>query len=118
MKIAIFGWTGETGRQIIEQAMNAGHQISALVRDPVRLSEASKQANIIVGDVLNTQKVHETISGADTITHFDPDKLDQPAGKQTTRNAIEFIHGVAEHRLYHTAQMEFIKTLVKHRDIK
>jgi uncharacterized damage-inducible protein DinB len=53
----------------------------------------------------------------DAVTGFDPGMLDQPLGKQTTRNAIEFIHGVAEHRLYHTAQMEMTKTLAKHKGI-
>ena len=50
----------------------------------------------------------------EAVMNFDPDQLDQPAGKQTARNAIEFIHGVAEHRLYHTAQMDMIKMLAKH----
>jgi hypothetical protein len=59
---------------------------------------------------------HERLTEA--VTSFDPGRLDQPAGKRTTRNAIEFIHGVAEHRLYHTAQMEMIKTLAKHKGIK
>jgi hypothetical protein len=54
----------------------------------------------------------------EAVMHFDPDMLDQPAGKQTARNAIEFIHGVAEHRLYHTAQMEMIKTLAKLAGVK
>lgn len=54
----------------------------------------------------------------EAVMNFDPAKLDQPAGKQTDRNAIEFIHGIAEHRLYHTAQMEMIKTLAKHSNIK
>ena len=57
------------------------------------------------------KEIHQRITEA--VTHFDPDKLDQPAGTQSTRNAIEFIHGVAEHRLYHTAQMDMIKTLAK-----
>ncbi len=59
---------------------------------------------------------HERLT--DAVISFDPGMLDQPAGKRTTRNAIEFIHGVAEHRLYHTAQMEMIKTLAKHKGIK
>ena len=54
----------------------------------------------------------------EAVIHFDPDKLVQPVGKQTTRNAIEFIHGVAEHRLYHTAQMDLIKTLAKNQGIE
>jgi hypothetical protein len=45
---------------------------------------------------------------------FDPGLLDQPVGKNTTRNAADFIHGVAEHSLYHTAQIEALKTLAKH----
>ena len=59
---------------------------------------------------------HERLT--DAVISFDPDMLDQPAGKHTTRNAIEFIRGVAEHRLYHTAQMEMIKTLAKHKGVK
>jgi hypothetical protein len=52
---------------------------------------------------------HERLVAA--LISFDPDLLDQPAGKNTTRNAIETIHGVGEHSLYHTAQMEMLKTL-------
>ncbi len=48
------------------------------------------------------------------LTSYDPDQLYQPPGNRTTRNAIETIHGVAEHSLYHTAQMELIKSLAKH----
>lgn len=50
---------------------------------------------------------------AEAVMHFDPGMLDQPPGKRTTRNAAELIHGVAEHSLYHTAQMEMIKTLAR-----
>jgi DinB superfamily len=49
---------------------------------------------------------------------FDPGKLDQPAGRGSIRSAVECIHGVAEHSLYHTAQMEAIKTLARHQDIQ
>jgi hypothetical protein len=59
---------------------------------------------------------HERL--ADAVKNFDPCMLDQPVGKKTTRNAVEFIHGVAEHSLYHTAQMEMIKTFARHRGIK
>ncbi len=62
------------------------------------------------------KRTHERLT--DAVSRFDPALLDVPAGKQTTRNAVEFIHSVAEHRLYHTAQMEMIKTLAKHAGIK
>ena len=36
MKLAILGATGGTGRELIRQALDRGHQVSALVRDPSR----------------------------------------------------------------------------------
>ena len=54
----------------------------------------------------------------DSVMGFDPRMLDQPAGKRTTRDAMGLIHGVAEHSLYHTAQMEMIKTLAEHGGMK
>ena len=47
----------------------------------------------------------------EAVMNFDPGLLDQPVGRSTTRNAAEIIHGIAEHSLYHTAQIEMIKTL-------
>lgn len=49
----------------------------------------------------------------ESVTHFDPRKLDKPGGKHTSRNAVEFIHGVGEHSLYHTAEMKIIKSYAK-----
>jgi hypothetical protein len=45
------------------------------------------------------------------IENFDPKKLDKRTGPQSNRIAIEFIHGVAEHTLYHTAQIKLLRTL-------
>ena len=37
MKILLLGATGRTGIQIIEEAMERGHSISAIARDPAKL---------------------------------------------------------------------------------
>ena len=34
MKLTVFGATGSTGVQVVEQALAAGHEIRAVVRDP------------------------------------------------------------------------------------
>lgn len=90
MRIAVFGGTGGTGRQFIEQALQAGHQVAALVRDPNRLSEAAKQAHMIVGDVLNAQQVAETIAGADAVVVSLGSRSDSPENtvSQGTQNII------------------------------
>jgi putative NADH-flavin reductase len=38
MKLTIFAATGGTGRQLLEQAVAAGHDVTAVVRDPKKLS--------------------------------------------------------------------------------
>jgi uncharacterized protein YbjT (DUF2867 family) len=37
MNITVFGATGGTGRHVVEQALDAGHPVTAVVRDPARL---------------------------------------------------------------------------------
>lgn len=37
MRIAVFGATGGTGRHLVRQALETGHEVRALVRDPARL---------------------------------------------------------------------------------
>ena len=49
----------------------------------------------------------------DIVTRFDPKRLDQPAGPRSDRIAIELIHGIAEHNLYHGAQIKTLKQLAK-----
>jgi uncharacterized protein YbjT (DUF2867 family) len=38
MKITVFGATGETGRQLVQQALAAGYEIVAYVRNPSKLN--------------------------------------------------------------------------------
>ncbi|PJE65321.1 hypothetical protein COU91_02270 [Candidatus Saccharibacteria bacterium CG10_big_fil_rev_8_21_14_0_10_47_8] len=67
MKIAIFGATGGTGKELVKQALEQGHEITALVRNPQKLSFTNKRVNIIEGDVLNKDDVSKTIQGNDTV---------------------------------------------------
>ena len=67
MKIAVFGATGGTGQQVVQQALAAGHSVSALVRDPSRLAVQDERLTVVEGDVLDRAKVDETIAGADAV---------------------------------------------------
>lgn len=67
MKIAIFGSTGGTGKEIVKQALEQGHEITALVRDPQKLSSSDKRVSIIKGDVLNKDDVLKVLQGNDAV---------------------------------------------------
>jgi uncharacterized protein YbjT (DUF2867 family) len=66
MLIAIFGGTGGTGRQVIEQGLAQGHQISALVRDPNKLEE---RPGLVLhqGDVLDLESTARCLEGAQAV---------------------------------------------------
>jgi putative NADH-flavin reductase len=66
MNIALFGATGGTGRQVLDQALAQGHLVSALVRDPAKLAER-KGLTLVVGDVLDRDATTRCIQGTDAV---------------------------------------------------
>ena len=62
-KIVIFGATGGTGRQLVQQALNAGHAVTVLVRQEGILPGVRQ----VVGDVRNHERVGESIHGQDVV---------------------------------------------------
>lgn len=67
MKLAIFGATGKTGIQLVKQALEKGHQVTAFVRDPLRLPVEHGQLNFVRGDVFDPANVAEAVQGQDAI---------------------------------------------------
>lgn len=66
MQIALFGATGGTGQQVLEQALAAGHSIKALARDPAKLS-ARDGLGVIQGDVLDQAATDSCVEGTDAV---------------------------------------------------
>lgn len=66
MHIALFGATGGTGLQVLEQALAAGHSVTALVRDPAKLS-VRPGLNLITGDVLDQQATARCVQNTDAV---------------------------------------------------
>ena len=67
MKFTIFGATGNTGLELVKQALEKGHQVTAFVRDPSRFSIKHDQLNIFTGDVFDLASVAEAVQGQDAI---------------------------------------------------
>jgi len=65
MKIAVFGATGKTGLEIVKQALEGGHNVTAFVRDPARLAIENKNLSVVIGDVFNEASVAQAIKGQD-----------------------------------------------------
>ena len=68
MKILIFGSTGGTGRELLKQALDSGHEVTAFARQPAKLNDISG-ANLLTiqGDVLSPEAVDNAVPGHDAV---------------------------------------------------
>lgn len=66
MRIAIFGATGHVGRELVARALDAGHEVTALARDPARLPPRER-LTAVTGDVRDPGAVGRVVGGADGV---------------------------------------------------
>lgn len=67
MQLTIFGATGGTGRQVMEQALAAGHAVTALVRDKSKLALQTPNLTVMQGNALQPADVAKAIAGAEAV---------------------------------------------------
>jgi putative NADH-flavin reductase len=68
VKLTVFGATGGTGRQVLGQAVNAGHEVTAVVRDRARLpAELRDRVEVVEVDVMDPGAIEETVKGRDAV---------------------------------------------------
>jgi putative NADH-flavin reductase len=67
MKFVVLGATGGTGLEIVRQAIEQGHSVTAFVRSPERLKPFANRITIKQGDLLNSAELAKAISGHDAI---------------------------------------------------
>lgn len=68
MRITVFGATGAVGQEIVRQALSAGHEVTAVVRDPARLPEGLREGEldgvVPLGDAAG---VRAAVAGRDAV---------------------------------------------------
>jgi len=67
MKLVIIGGTGKTGKELIKQGLDAGHSITAMVRNPKKLKITHPLLEVVTGNVLNEEDLTHTFKGKDAV---------------------------------------------------
>jgi putative NADH-flavin reductase len=68
MKLTIFGATGTTGTTITAQALAAGHDVTAVVRDPSRLTIPDHpRLRVVTADVMDPPSISQAVEDADAV---------------------------------------------------
>ncbi|AMA63982.1 MAG: NAD(P)-dependent oxidoreductase [Kurthia gibsonii] len=67
MKIIVFGATGGVGRHVVNQALQAGYEVTAFVRDLTKLQIENDHLHVVRGDATNAEEVSAAIAGHDAV---------------------------------------------------
>ena len=67
MKIALIGGTGFVGTALLKEALERGHQVTVISRNPEKLSVKNKNLSVVKGDVFDENKVAELLKGHDAV---------------------------------------------------
>ncbi len=67
MKLVIFGATGGIGSQTVQQALDAGHEVTAVARRPAAITLRHPHLEVVQGDVLQPETVQKVIAGKDVV---------------------------------------------------
>ena len=67
MQITVFGATGGIGRHVVDQALAAGHTVTAYVRDPSKLGRHTPRLRIVVGELSDTAAIQQAVQGSQAV---------------------------------------------------
>ena len=67
MRLLILGATGPTGRNLVDQALGAGHEVTALARNPSRLTIRHPRLAVVAGDATYARTLEDAMGGKDAV---------------------------------------------------
>ncbi|RZU43907.1 putative NADH-flavin reductase [Streptomyces sp. BK022] len=67
MRLTVFGATGGVGGEIVRQALDAGHEVTAVVRDPARLTVTGERLHVVRADLSEPEAVRGAVAGRDAV---------------------------------------------------
>lgn len=102
MNIAIFGATGKSGRHLVEQALAAGHAVTAHARDPSRIATQHERLKVVRGDVQTGAGVEDAIKGSDAVL----------SALGHTRGSAKDVHAVGTSHILRAMQSHGVRRLV------
>jgi putative NADH-flavin reductase len=67
MRLAVFGATGASGRQLVRQALAQGDAVIAYGRSPEKLQFAHERLTVVRGELSDQAALERVVSGADAV---------------------------------------------------
>ncbi|MBX3063275.1 MAG: SDR family oxidoreductase [Anaerolineae bacterium] len=102
MRIAVFGATGGTGKHVVELALMAGHEVTAVARRPSAIPIQHEKLTVLQGDALDLAAVKRGVEGQEAVisalgVH---DRAPTVLYSQGVGNIIRAMHAAQVRRLF------------------
>jgi uncharacterized protein YbjT (DUF2867 family) len=103
MDVTVFGATGKIGHLVVEQLLEAGHHVTALVRSPGKLTVDDDRLEVIVAELDDAPAIRKAVDGADAVISalgpaIDPFLRSGPL-TEATRTIVAAMHESGVRRL-------------------
>jgi putative NADH-flavin reductase len=98
MRIAVFGASGRTGRELVAQALARNHTVTAHVREPERFDLTGPGLRVVAGDATDPLTVESAVRGQEAVVcALGPGRTStEDVCSRSTREIVEAMrrHGV------------------------
>ena len=94
-KIALIGASGFIGSAILKELLNRGHSVTAIVRNPDKITLKNPNLKVLQGDVMAEDTVANLVKGSDiVISAYNPGWTNPNIANDTTNAYKSIINGV------------------------
>lgn len=88
LDIVIFGATGKIGSFAAHEALDRGHRVTAVSRNPAKVEMRHSNLSVVKGDILDKARVAEIVTGKDVVILSVRGVI---GGSGTSESALQFI---------------------------
>src|SRR5260221_10476121 len=67
LKLFVLGATGNTGVEIVDLALARGHELTAYVRSPEKITRRDPRLHVVKGDPLRSDQLAQALPGHDAV---------------------------------------------------
>ena len=67
LNILVYGATGKIGTHVVTEALNRGHAVTAVSRNPSRITRQQENLSAVKGDLLDTDSIRSLATGQDVV---------------------------------------------------
>ncbi|MET0534057.1 MAG: NAD(P)H-binding protein [Steroidobacter sp.] len=96
LEISVIGGNGMIGQRIVREALDRGHEVTVIVREPSVVEVKDQRLRVRKGDVLDKKQLAELLSGQDVIVSAVGSARDKSPDPTLYRKAAESLVGVLQ----------------------